>query len=202
MTLDKKELRKEQHRLEILQAAEQLFARQGYHLTTMDSVAEECGWSKGTLYLYFKNKEDLFFSILIEKMDRFSEALLDELSASQGIEGKISALIDGQFSFLTSNKHFFQLVIAEQGKVMHSSDSGLREQLINQQHNHVIKISEALAAGMQDDSSIDPAILAGSIIGAVNLHQLNWLMSTDTVNIELIKNQITSLFINGIRAHE
>ena len=202
MTLDKKELRKEQHRLEILQAAEQLFARQGYHLTTMDSVAEECGWSKGTLYLYFKNKEDLFFSILIEKMDRFSEALLDELSASQGIEGKISALIDGQFSFLTSNKHFFQLVIAEQGKVMHSSDSGLREQLINQQHNHVNKISEALAAGMQDDSSIDPAILAGSIIGAVNLHQLNWLMSTDTVNIELIKNQITSLFINGIRAHE
>ena len=202
MTLDKKELRKEQHRLEILQAAEQLFARQGYHLTTMDSVAEECGWSKGTLYLYFKNKEDLFFSILIEKMDRFSEALLNELSASQGIEGKISALIDGQFSFLTSNKHFFQLVIAEQGKVMHSSDSGLREQLINQQHNHVNKISEALAAGMQDDSSIDPAILAGSIIGAVNLHQLNWLMSTDTVNIELIKNQITSLFINGIRAHE
>ena len=64
MTLDKKELRKEQNRLEILDAAEQVFARQGFHTTTMEEVADECGWSKGTLYLHFKSKEDLFFSVI------------------------------------------------------------------------------------------------------------------------------------------
>ena len=115
-----KERRKEQHRLEILQVAEQLFARQGYHVTTMEEVAEECGWSKGTLYLYFKSKEDLFFSVLFEKLDQFSATLLADLKTSYGVEGKIAALIDAQFSFFTENKHFFQLVITEQGKVMHS----------------------------------------------------------------------------------
>ncbi|MBC8376096.1 MAG: TetR/AcrR family transcriptional regulator [FCB group bacterium] len=194
--------RREQHRLEILSTAEQVFARQGYHTTTMEAVAEECGWSKGTLYLYFKNKEDLFFSILIEKMERFSETLLNELKTSQGVKGKIAALIEAQFQFLTENKHFFQLVIAEQGKVMHSSDSGLREKLITQQQAHIEQLSQALKEGMPEDSQIDPSILAGSIIGAVNLHQLNWLMAADTIDLDHIKSQLTSLFINGILPHE
>ncbi len=194
--------RRKQHRLEILTTAEQIFARQGYHTTTMETVAEECGWSKGTLYLYFKNKEDLFFSILIEKMEHFSETLLSELKNSEGLEGKIAALIEAQFQFLTENKHFFQLVIAEQGKVMHSSDSGLREKLVTQQQTHVYELSQALKEGMPEDSKIDSSILAGSIVGAVNVHQLNWLMATDSVDLSHIKSQITSLFINGILPHE
>ncbi|MBT3252420.1 MAG: TetR/AcrR family transcriptional regulator [Candidatus Marinimicrobia bacterium] len=202
MTPTIKARRRKQHRLEILTAAEQIFARQGYHTTTMEAVAEECGWSKGTLYLYFKNKEDLFFSILIEKMERFSETLLNELKTSEGVKGKVAALIDAQFQFLTENKHFFQLVIAEQGKVMHSSDSGLREKLVTQQQTHIEQLSQALKDGMAEDSQIDPSILAGSIVGAVNLHQLNWLMATDTIDLNHIKSQIASLFINGILPHE
>ena len=100
MVSAKKEQRKEQYRVEILQIAEKVFAQNGFHMTTMVAVAEECGWSKGTLYLYFKNKEDLFFSILIEKTDQFSAALLSELRTAQGIEGKIAAFIDALFRFL------------------------------------------------------------------------------------------------------
>lgn len=202
MASEIKERRKEQHRQEILRTAEHIFARKGYHTTTMETVAEECGWSKGTLYLYFKSKEDLFFSILIEKMDRFSETLLNELKTSKGVRGKVAALIEAQFHFLTENKHFFQLVIAEQGKVMHSSDSGLREKLITQQHTHIEQISQALKMGMPEDSQIDASILAGCIVGAVNLHQLNWLMAADTIDLNHMKSQITSLFINGIIPHE
>ncbi|NQV41012.1 MAG: TetR/AcrR family transcriptional regulator [Candidatus Marinimicrobia bacterium] len=202
MTLDKKELRKEQHRLEILQTAERIFARQGYHTTTMEAVAEECGWSKGTLYLYFKSKEDLFFSVLFEKLDRFSAALLADLKASEGVEGKIRGLIDAQFSFFTENKHFFQLVITEQAKVMHSSNSGLREELIQKQHSHINEISQALSEGMRDDTSVHASILAGSIVGAVNLHLVSWLMAPESMDVDYLKSQITTLFVNGISAHE
>ncbi len=202
MASEKKELRKEQHRLEILQVAEQLFARQGYHVTTMEEVAEECGWSKGTLYLYFKSKEDLFFSVLFEKLDQFSATLLADLKASDGVEGKIAALIDAQFSFFTENKHFFQLVITEQGKVMHSSNSGLREELIQKQHAQIDQISQALSEGLNHETPVQASILAGSIIGAVNLHMVSWLMAAETIDLDQIKSQLTTLFVYGISANE
>lgn len=198
MASEIKQRRKEQHRLEILQVAEQLFARQGYHVTTMEEVAEECGWSKGTLYLYFKSKEDLFFSVLIEKMDRFSDTLLADLKASEGVESKIAALVDGQFRFFTENKHFFQLVITEQGKVMHASNSGLREELIQKQHTQIDRISQALSEGMRADTPVQAPILAGSIIGAVNIQLVSWLMAGETIDLDQIKSQITTLFVNGI----
>src|SRR5215470_9449538 len=47
---------------EISAAALQVFARRGLHQTTLDDVAKEAGISKGTIYLYFKNKEDLFIA--------------------------------------------------------------------------------------------------------------------------------------------
>src|SRR5215471_15804519 len=47
---------------EISAAALQVFARRGLHQTTLDDVAKEAGVSKGTIYLYFKNKEDLFIA--------------------------------------------------------------------------------------------------------------------------------------------
>ncbi|MBC8193250.1 MAG: TetR/AcrR family transcriptional regulator [Candidatus Marinimicrobia bacterium] len=199
---EKREQRKEQHRLEILQTAEQIFARQGYHTTTMETVAEECGWSKGTLYLYFKNKEDLFFSILLEKMDRFSATLLADLKSSKDIEGKIFALIDAQFRFFTENKHYFQLLITEQGKVMHTSNSGLREELIQKQHSQIDQISQALEKGMKDDTPVQAIILAGSIIGSVNLHLVSWLMAAEAIDLEYVKSQLTTLFINGISTNE
>jgi len=198
MVTAKKEKRKEQYRIEILQSAAKVFAHQGFHLTTMEAVAEECGWSKGTLYLYFKSKEDLFFSILIEKMDQYSAALLNDLKISQGIEEKISAFIEAQFRFFTENKHFFQLVITEQGKVMHGSDSGLREKLINRQQAHIEQVSQVLGQGMPENTPFNATILTGSIIGAINLHLVTWLMAGEAVDLDEIKRQIRTLFIHGI----
>ncbi|NQV50837.1 MAG: TetR/AcrR family transcriptional regulator [Candidatus Marinimicrobia bacterium] len=202
MATEKKEQRKEQYRLEILQSAAKVFARQGFHLTTMEAVAEECGWSKGTLYLYFKSKEDLFFSILIEKMDQYSASLHNDLKTSQGIEEKISAFIEAQFRFFTENKHFFQLVITEQGKVMHGSDSGLREKLINQQQAHIDQVSRVMEQGLPENTPFNAIILAGSIIGAINLHLVTWLMAGEAIDLDDIKRQIKTLFIHGILYNE
>jgi len=202
MASAKKEQRKEQHRLEILQTAEQVFARNGYHPTTMDAIAESCGWSKGTLYLYFKSKEDLFFSILIEKMEQFSATLLPELKASEGINEMIAALINAQFSFFSENKNYFQLVISEQGKVLHTSPSGLREKMITQQYTQLHQISDAFNGALPSCCAIESRILIPSIIGAINLQLVNWIMAGETIDLEKTKEQIINLFINGIKCDE
>ena len=201
MTIDKKELRKEQNRLEILEAAEQVFARQGFHTTTMEEVAEECGWSKGTLYLHFKSKEDLFFSVINEKLGKFTSTLNDAMRAAKDIGQLIGALVDAQFQFFIENKDFFQLAIAEQGKVMHGSDSGMREGLIEKQHRHVVMTSQAIKKHLPEDIGIKPDTLARSIMGAINIHTLTWLLQPESINPEQLKQEITQLFLHGVSPH-
>jgi AcrR family transcriptional regulator len=59
-----------ERRQQIMEAALACFARNGYHLTTMDDIAEQLPFSKGLLYYYFKTKRDLFLAILDDWMAR------------------------------------------------------------------------------------------------------------------------------------
>jgi TetR/AcrR family transcriptional regulator len=60
---ERREREKKQRKNDIVDAAERVFFRKGHEYTTMDDVANEAELSKGTLYLYFKNKEDLYLAI-------------------------------------------------------------------------------------------------------------------------------------------
>jgi len=60
---ERKEREKEQRRSDIIDAAEKIFFSRGVENTTMDDIAEEAEFSKGTLYLYYKSKEDIQFAI-------------------------------------------------------------------------------------------------------------------------------------------
>ncbi len=75
---ERKEREKEQRRLDILNAAEKVFFSKGVKNTTMDDVAGASELSKGTLYLYYKSKEELYLAITLRALDilkgKFQEA--------------------------------------------------------------------------------------------------------------------------------
>jgi AcrR family transcriptional regulator len=63
--IDRKEREKEKRRNDIIKAAEKLFFSKGYENVTMNDVAKEAELARGTLYLYFKNKDDIYIAIAI-----------------------------------------------------------------------------------------------------------------------------------------
>jgi AcrR family transcriptional regulator len=67
----------DERKFQILNAAEQVFTKKGLDLARMDDIAEETGLSKGTLYLYFKSKEELIIAIL----DRIFQGAFKQLEA-------------------------------------------------------------------------------------------------------------------------
>lgn len=83
---ERKEREKQQRREEIVQAAEKVFFSKGFELATMDDIAAEAELSKGTLYLYFKSKEDLHLDVA-----RKSIQLLRKIT-SKATEGEGNAL--------------------------------------------------------------------------------------------------------------
>ena len=79
---ERKEREKLQKRQNIIDAAEIVFFSKGYDMTKMEDVAKEAEFSKGTLYLYFKSKEELYLEIVsrAERIlyDLFEKATIDE----------------------------------------------------------------------------------------------------------------------------
>jgi len=89
-TTFRRKRRKEQRPREILKAALELFLAHGYSATRMDDVAASAGVTKGTLYLYFENKEQLFLSVI----ERNTKCRIDEaLAIAKKHRGSMESLL-------------------------------------------------------------------------------------------------------------
>ena len=197
--VERKAREKEQRRTSILSAGERLFAHNGYHITTMDDIAGEVELSKATLYLYFKNKEDLFFSILEEKVNTYTHDIEISLKKTKSLHDTIVEIVTGQLVFLQDNHHFFRLAIAEECKIEQSHASELRERFIAKQTKIISMIEAVLSRHMegQSDYTFNPKSLALCIVGSINAHMMNWLVTGGSFNVLKSKDDIIEIITNG-----
>src|SRR5208282_1041991 len=89
--------RKAERPQEILEAAFLEFSRNGYAMTTLDQIAERAGVTKGTIYVYFESKEQLFISMVRELMKATLDTVQDMFERH---EGSTADLLRAQFSFI------------------------------------------------------------------------------------------------------
>ena len=73
-------------RKQIMEKAKKLFAKKGYHPVTVEEVADSCGVAKGTLYLYFDSKADLFIEIFVEAHREIIENVRRIIDSGEGFE--------------------------------------------------------------------------------------------------------------------
>lgn len=107
-TIERREREKHQKRNHIIDAAERLFFSKGYNSTSMDEVAEEAEYSKGTLYLYFKDKEDLYLAINVRGLlilkDLFEKAFKE---GTNGID-KVWKIGDAYLDFSKEYPNYYR----------------------------------------------------------------------------------------------
>ena len=89
--------RKAERPQEILEAAFAEFSRNGYATTTLDRIAERAGVTKGTIYVYFENKEHLFIS-MVQEFTKAAHETVQEMFETH--EGSTADLLRAQFSFI------------------------------------------------------------------------------------------------------
>ena len=95
----------------ILDAAEDLVASGGYHGLRMDAVAEAVELSKGTLYLYFENKDALCAAVATRFIDTFIPFLENALEGAVSGLDAIRALLHAQYQFTQENPHHFRFAL-------------------------------------------------------------------------------------------
>jgi AcrR family transcriptional regulator len=104
---------------EIMDAARDVFARKGFSETTMDDIAEAAGLAKGTLYLYFKSKRDLYLAALKHGIAELNAQTMRAVDAAQGAREKIRAWVSTRLAFTEENREFCKIYYSELGNLVH-----------------------------------------------------------------------------------
>jgi AcrR family transcriptional regulator len=95
---ERKEREKERRRQQIIVAAKRVFSEKGFNKATMEDIAQEAELSPGTLYLYFKNKEELYASLSLRIL-QYLHIRVEHVNKEEGLdaEQKLDALIEAMY---------------------------------------------------------------------------------------------------------
>jgi TetR/AcrR family fatty acid metabolism transcriptional regulator len=159
----KGELRKNQ----ILDGAKKLIARNGYYQTHVEDILREVKLGKGTFYLYFKNKEDLFISILERFLDDWEEVVLNASTDpnQKDLQSYFQALITRSLNFFKLNEELCNIYLRI-GPGINDIFEPYIERFEQKMLNYVTdELQKGVQAGLfRKDMDID--VMANIIVGA------------------------------------
>lgn len=143
--IERKEREKEQRRAQILAAGEKLLLEKGYRGVTMEELAKTCELSKGTLYIYFKSKEELFYTIKLKGMSILSDMFTDAVKSKPTVLSKLVALGQMYLDFYYQHTTYFKIVnsFENQNNFEKTEVKELNKQLFqknNELWNELVKI--------------------------------------------------------------
>jgi len=169
---------KERRKKEIIDAAEQVFFSKGYDLATMDDVAEKAELSKGTLYLYFKSKEDLYLSITLRGLEILRTMFIKAAGRKDSGLDQIYAIGQTYCDFARTHPNYFISMIRLHSDILGKIAEDSLSESHDQEGKKVLEIcAQALSRGIADGSirpDIDPLktaiILWGQTTGILQLN--------------------------------
>ncbi len=200
VTLSRKQRDQELRRQDFLSAAERLFARNGYHHTTMEDIAHEAQYGTGTIYLYFKTKDLLYEALLERKIAEYIAFMQKRVRHADGHLEKIRTLISAKLEFFERHREFFRIYLAE----MTTADTSLRrcvnkrrEKMYYEHQSFVTQtLSEAMRAGAI--RKVDPNMLATTLTGVINPLLSEWIKERSKKSICELEQFIMDLLFNGL----
>lgn len=183
----------------IIDAAIKVIARHGYHQAQVSRIAREAHVADGTIYLYFKNKDDILISLFQEKMGNYVGELEQRLSQLNGSDLKLHELIRMHFTMLSENP---DLAIVTQIE-LRQSDPDIRNQMGVIMKNYFKQIDRVVQEGIEEGafrSDISIRTIRRMIFGTMDEAVTAWVMKDQKYDLLTMVDDIHSLFINGLRA--
>jgi AcrR family transcriptional regulator len=94
----------------VIDAAAQLFARRPYHEVRMEDIAAQAGVAKGTLYLHFKTKEDLYLALIVNGMQRLFEEVREKVGRPGTAEERLRVFVREGIRFFDRQPYVMDLI--------------------------------------------------------------------------------------------
>jgi AcrR family transcriptional regulator len=186
-------LPRDQRRIQLLEAASEVFASKGYHAAAMDDIADAAGVSKPVLYQHFPSKLDLYLALLDQSCDRLVEVLEGALSSTDDNANRVNATVGAFFEFVSSSGDFRFVFESDL-----TGERAVQQRLALVNH----AISDAIADVIAEDTSLPPQqakLLAVSLVGIAQVSARFWISGgTSAITVDEAKHLVSNLAWRGI----
>lgn len=183
----------------ILRAATTVFARNGYFNSKVADIAREAGIADGTVYLYFKSKEEILHSIFDRSVDDALEAARQRVKLISDPREKLRQIALLHLERLGADRDLaivFQVELRGSTKFMEEfSAAGFAEYLA------LIRatIEEGQQAGLFRPE-LNARVVAKILFGALDEMATNWILSKRRYKLAPMADHVLDIFLNGVRA--
>lgn len=182
--------------MQIIDAAVVVIAENGYHQAQVSKIAKQAGVADGTIYLYFKNKEDILISLFQEKMGTFIEKIEQKIAGKESAVEKLLMMVESHFQLLSNDPH---LAIVTQLE-LRQSNKELRLKINEVLKNYLKVVDTILVEGKEKgefNQSLDVRLARQMIFGTMDETITSWVMNEQRYDLLSLAPTVHQLLING-----
>jgi len=183
-------------RRQLLDVALEIFARDGYHSTSMDALAAAAGVTKPVLYQHFRSKRELYLELLGDVGDRLLERIEKAVATASGPRQQVEAGFGAYARFVEENESAFRLLFVGSPRAPGPDTAQFADALRRVEE----AIADAVAALIEAD--IDDGhrrMLAHGIVGMAEGTVRDWLRNGRPVPADVLGRRLAGLAWAGLR---
>jgi TetR/AcrR family fatty acid metabolism transcriptional regulator len=181
----------------ILKAAVKVFARQGFYQSTVAQIAKEAGVADGTIYLYFKNKDDILVHFFNYRTKQVFDRFRAEVKIADNSLDKLRNLIRRHLTEFQRDRDMAVVYQVETHQNSRLAESQIREMSVMYQD----LVSEIVELGQQEGrirKDLYVGLVKRFILGAVDEVINTWLHSEKEYDLVSMADPLVDLFVRGI----
>ncbi len=195
----RKERETEFRRKAIVEAAREVFSEKGYNGTTIDNVAARAEFAKATLYKFFKNKEELYLSVVEDVFREINEIAEKAMMEDLPVRDKFALFIDRLITRFSDHADFFRLLMREVGRINMAGWKGSSHAEIHDKLNDILARELDRGIKQKQIKKID-ALRAAQVFNHMvyAYHMNNLFYEHDEKMREEAVDFLVSVFFDGI----
>lgn len=197
----RREKRKAGQRQEMLETALGLFSEKGYHNVSMHEIADEAEFAIGTLYKFFKNKEDLYKDLVLEQCETYHNALVRGMEKPGNEVERLRNFVRTKGELFRGNLPFIRLYLAESRGASFNIKAGVDEKVRKGYRDSLQRLASIIETGMKKgrfQRIASPYYLAVALDSAVNAFLLLWLDAPESYPYPEDPDAILDIFFRGL----
>jgi len=197
----RREREKERHRREILEAAERVFTRKGYHLATVEEVAREAEFAVGSIYMFFRGKEELYSCVILEIARDFMASFESEVLTRNDPMEAIAALIELRLKNFENHRGFFRAFLEVSPGARFDPARALPAELTEFHQQYIRAVSGVFERGVRKGQfdKVDPLYLTLTLEGILNAFVAYWSWHEPQEPLAVRVKKLSNLFLDRIR---
>jgi len=184
----------------ILSAAVRVFARSGFHATRVSEVAKAAGVADGTIYLYFRSKDELLVSLFEDRVERLLAYMERELPKHADASARLRAVIELQLGLLEGERELAEVITV----ILRQSTKLMKEYAAPRFMEYLDAIARVVAEGQatgQFRTDVSPNLIARATFGALDGIVLTWALGrAEHGALGRAAKQLADVLLRGLAA--